>query len=148
MFFHWLRAYGGAKADATALADKVMAGAKAAAPRVFAADSALEPARQAKFEWMCVFLALETAKLKPRGKRGLLEEMVDRLEVGLREAGVGDMTVGKQVRTYAAAMNGRLLRYEPLILKGKMDGLVKATAKHGVALKGAKEVEKRLARGA
>ncbi|MBI1308756.1 MAG: hypothetical protein GC129_02710 [Proteobacteria bacterium] len=147
MLFHWGRVYGGAASEATALVDAVFDAAAGAAPRIFEADSRAEPARQAKFEHMCAFLAAAVAGKAGKERRAALETMVDRLEVGLREAGVSDVKVGTEVRTYAAAMNGRVLRYEPLILKEKWEDLAQALAAHGVEAKVAAKVRKCVAGG-
>lgn len=140
MLFHWPRVYGALcrKATATAnnthevLLESAFKMAAEAAPEVFAADSRSEPAQQAKFENLCPWLALTLLPLEDEARRELLEQAIDRIEVGLREAGAGDMKVGVKVRAYAAAMNGRLGRYMPLIMKKDWKGLVAACSGHGV----------------
>lgn len=130
------------------MVDGVFLAAKAADPKVFAADSSQEVARQAKFEVACVALAAAVTPMADLElRRAVLEEMVDRLEIGLREGGVGDMTIGPKVRTYAAAMNGRLIRYEELILAKNWAGLAKAAGGHQVAEKAVKTLVKGLAKG-
>jgi hypothetical protein len=130
--FHLRRVYGGKRKDATAVVDAVFREAALEFPEVFGADSRNEVVRQAKFEAVCVVLARNLAGVEGQGYRAVLEEMVDRIEIGLREAGVGDIKVGKEVRMYAAALNGRLGRYIPLILQGDVAGLAAAAVEHGV----------------
>lgn len=105
-------------------------------PGIFAGNSRDEPVRQAKFEYMCAFLAAALVGVGGKARRAILEEMIDRLEIGLREAGVSDIKVGKEVRTYAAAMNGRLERYIPLIENEKWTDLELALESHGLQCAG------------
>lgn len=61
-------------------------------------------------------LRLEAADdLEPPARAGwqtaLVERLVDDMDRSLREIGVGDMNVGKQVRSMAAAFSGRHLAY-------------------------------------
>ncbi len=132
MFFHWLKLYGKRGRDATGTIDKVFADAAAAYPEVFAGDSQLEPVRQAKFEYMCPWLAKEMMDKPEAECRAILEAMVDRLEIGLREGGVGDMKVGVQVRKYTAALHGRVRRYASLMDRKDWDGLAAALGEHSV----------------
>lgn len=76
--------------------------------------------------------------------RGVMEELVDRLEIGLREGGVGDMKVGVHVRKYAAALHGRVRRYAKLLDTQDWDGLEKALGEHGVGKQVATELQARL----
>lgn len=132
MFFHWLKLYGKRAGDATGTIDTVFADAAAAYPAIFAGDSSKEPERQAKFEYMSPWLALALLEKSEAESRKLLEVMVDRLEVGLREGGVGDMKVGVHVRKYAAALHGRVRRYASLLERKDWDGLALALGEHGV----------------
>ncbi len=114
------------------LVDDAFADARRRWPAIWAADSRNEPARQAKFECLCLCLAETMAPLDVKMQQRVLEEVVDRLDIGLREAGVGDMTVGKEVRAYAGALHGRLLAYMPLIKNEKFDEIKAVAARHGV----------------
>ncbi len=145
MFFHWLKHYGKQAPGATAVVDTVFTQARAAAPAVFAADSFQDTARKAKFEHMCPFLAQTLAHL-PAGqgaqqRRAILEAMIDRIEIGLREAAVSDMKVGPEVRAYAAALNGRMQRYVPLVQANNWPELTAAMAQHGVGSSVAKALQ-------
>lgn len=127
------------------LIDAAFEVARAAVPEIFAADSALHVARQAKFEHVCVVLALLLGTMEGREQVRVLEAMIDRLEVGLREAAVGDMSVGKQMRVLAGALNGRLERYKILIEKEDLVGLAVAAGEHGVGAGGVEKMKKGLA---
>lgn len=137
MFFHWLKLYGKASSHATtvvatAVVDTAFRHAVNASPAIFEADSTLDAVGKAKFEHVCPWLAQEIAGLDPKTTRSVVEAMVDRIEVGLREASVGDMKVGREVRTYAAALNGRLQRYVPLIQQNDWREMAAAMAEHNV----------------
>lgn len=144
MLFHWFKHYGKQAPGATAVVDSVFTKARAAAPAVFAADSFQDTARKAKFEHMCPFLAQALAAL-PAGqgaqRRAILEAMIDRIEIGLREGAVSDMRVGNEVRTYAAALNGRMQRYVPLLEAQNWPELTTAMAEHGVGAPVAKALQ-------
>ncbi|RYG59249.1 MAG: hypothetical protein EON60_11010 [Alphaproteobacteria bacterium] len=132
MLFHWLTDYGKAKRRATVVVDSIFADAHVASPEVFDADSRLEPNQQAKFEHMCPWAALHLMQADGTKARDTMEALLDRIEVGLREGGVGDMAVGKRMRTYSAALHGRVRRYASLIERSEWDALVTALAEHGV----------------
>ena len=133
MIFHWLKLYGKPQRRATAVIDRVFTRAKQASAEVFEGDSTVDDIRKAKFEHACPWLALELIAADPRTTRTVVEAMIDRIEVGLREASVGDMKVGREVRAYASALNGRLQRYVPLIRQGDWQELATAMAGHGIA---------------
>lgn len=151
MVFHRLGVYGGGRAKATADAntavDAIFAAARGASPAIFGQSSAKADARQAKFEHLCPWVALALGGMAENEARLLLEALIDRLEVGLREAGVGDMRVGKEVRAFAGALNGRVQRYGPLISARKWDDLGGAMAEHGVDKKLAQELGRGLQPG-
>src|SRR5690606_6597558 len=85
-----------------------------------------------KFEHMCPWAALHLMKLDGHDARDAMETLLDRMEVGLREGGVGDMAVGKHMRTYGAALHGRVRRYASLMERGDWAGLEAALGEHGV----------------
>ena len=143
MIFHWLKLYGKRAGDATGTVDGVFATAAAAYPAIFEGDSSVEPERQAKFEYMAPWLAYALLDKTEAESRRILEVMVDRLEVGLREGGVGDMKVGVHVRKYAAALHGRVRRYATLLSAKDWDGLGVALDEHGVDRELVKKLEVR-----
>ena len=132
MFFHWLKHYGKVRSGATDVVDDIFARARAASPKIFEGDSTVEPERQAKFEYMCPWVAAALLGRDEAGAKAVLEVMIDRLEIGLREGGVGDMKVGVHVRKYAAALHGRVRRYMSLMDSGDWKGLEAALGEHGV----------------
>ena len=118
---------------AEAWLDAALAQAKAHSPAVFAASSQHEPERQRKFEHVCAWLAAYWPHIPPAARQGVLEALIDRLEIGLREASVGDLQVGRQIRAMAAAAHGRLQRYGGLLLQDDVAALATALGEHGVA---------------
>lgn len=144
MFFHWLKHYGKGRGGATEVVDDIFARAVAASPAVFEGDSTKEPERQAKFEHVCPWVALALVNKDEAEAKRILEEMVDRLEIGLREGGVGDMKVGVHVRKYVAALHGRVRRYATLMDGGDWEGLAVALGEHGVDGAVVKELKKGL----
>ncbi len=133
MLFHWLTDYGNAKRRATVVVDLIFADAQAATPAIFEADSRNEPNQQAKFEHMCPWAALHLMQMEGDKARDAMEALLDRIEVGLREGGVGDMAVGKRMRTYSAALHGRVRRYASLMERSEWESLAAALGEHGVA---------------
>lgn len=132
MLFHWLRDYGKAKRRATVVVDGIFEDARTASVEVFEADSRHDPSQQAKFEHMCPWAALHLMRLDGNAAREVMETLVDRLEVGLREGGVGDMAVGKRMRKYGAALHGRVRRYASHMERGEWKELGVALEEHGV----------------
>lgn len=132
MLFHWPRVYGGGRAKATADVDAVFAAAQAHAPGVFSQDSRLAPARQAKFEHVCLWAAAFMTRMDAAQRQRFVEGLIDRIEIGLRENGVGDMKVGVKVREHAGALNGRIGRYMALMAGRDWKGLAAAAKEHGV----------------
>jgi hypothetical protein len=139
---HWPRVYGwlaklaspmGRKAMADVWVDAAFKQAKVHSPAVFAASSQHEPERQRKFEHVCAWLAAYWPHIPLATRQGVLEAFIDRLEIGLREASVGDLQVGRQIRAMAAAAHGRLQRYGGLLLADDVATLAAALAEHGVA---------------
>jgi hypothetical protein len=129
------------------MVDSIFVDAKAAAPAIFSLPSNTKINRNAKLEHLIPFLALQTLHTTPHQSRAVLEEFLDRLDIGLREAGVGEMKVGVEIRTYAAALNGRLQRYKPLMEAADWPNLATALAEHGVSATVAKNLQKSLAKG-
>jgi hypothetical protein len=132
LFFHWLKHYGKRRSGATDVVNSIFAAAAKASPKIFGGDSTIEPERQAKFEYVCPWVAMALLDKDEAEAKLVLEAMIDRLEIGLREGGVGDMKVGVQVRKYAAALHGRVRRYMTLMSLRDWDGLAVALGEHGV----------------
>lgn len=74
-------------------------------------------------------------------RQRFVEALIDRIEVGLRENGVGDMKVGVKVREHAGALNGRIGRYMALMAEKDWKGLRKAAGEHGVKGKPVEAIE-------
>ena len=156
VFGHWQRVYGGlrrlaspqggAEAWAEAWVNAAFAQAKAHSPAVFAASSQHEPERQRKFEHVCAWFAAYWPHIPAPERQNVLEALIDRLEIGLREASVGDLQVGRQIQAMAAAAHGRLRRYGPLLLGDDPAPLAAALAEHGVAAELAERLREPLPR--
>lgn len=125
------KATGGATEKAL---DAIFAQAAALNPKLWAQSSADTPTRQAKFERFALALAVYMARasLTPNQRRDVLEGAIERLAIGLREAGVGDMAVSKEIRTLAGALHGRLKIYENLILNNIKADFIKAVHHHSI----------------
>ncbi|MGF1605481.1 MAG: ubiquinol-cytochrome C chaperone family protein [Rhodothalassiaceae bacterium] len=63
-------------------------------------------------------------------QRALQEVMVDDLDRSVREAGVGDFSVGKKVHTMASACRGRLMAYSEAVAEGDRNALTAALARN------------------
>ena len=70
-----------------------------------------------RFDVLALALSLIFARLQKEGEtgvplsKGLLELFVDDMDNSLREMGVGDLSVGKQVQKMVSALNGRQQAY-------------------------------------
>lgn len=118
---------------AESVLDTTIAAARKGNPKLWAASSANIPTRQAKFEELCLHLARHMPPLsQPRARRAVLEAAITRLEIGLREAGVGDLGVAREIRTLAAALHGRLKLYENCIINHDIKALITAALAHGI----------------
>ncbi len=137
--FHWLLQYVGLASASTATAaelliDEAMRKARASHPALWAKPSEQIPVRQAKFEEFALYLApLLPPKGQGRARRAVLEAAIARLEMGLREASVGDLAVAKEIRAMAAALHGRLQVYEGAVLAQDFKLFQQIARRHSVA---------------
>lgn len=92
-----------------------------------------EKGLQERFEAVMPLLALSLAGKNENQAQLVVEEFLNRMEVALREkAKVGDMGIGKRMRAYGGALNGRLQRYGQLLAARNRTGMALALAEHGV----------------
>ena len=74
-----------------------------------------------RFVVLATILALTMLRLEGEGPAGeqasvaLTERLVESLDTEIREMGVGDPTLGKQVRRLVGAVSGRVDRWRPLL---------------------------------
>jgi cytochrome b pre-mRNA-processing protein 3 len=74
-----------------------------------------------RFAVLATVIALISVRLERDGEAGgqatvaLTERLVESLDVEIREMGVGDPTLGKQVRKLVGAVGGRIERWRTLI---------------------------------
>ncbi|HEY4546480.1 MAG TPA: ubiquinol-cytochrome C chaperone family protein [Pedomonas sp.] len=77
-----------------------------------------------RFDVLALVLSLTFARLQKEGEAGvplskeLLELFVDDMDNSLREMGVGDLSVGKQVQKMVSALNGRQQAYRAALTSG------------------------------
>lgn len=121
-------------AAAEAVLDAAFAAARASNPQLWRKASSHIPTRQAKFEEFCLHLASRLPE-DPTARRQLLEAAITRLEIGLREASVGDLGVAREIRTLAAALHGRLKIYENHLVNQDYAAFQAAAANHGLTAK-------------
>jgi len=117
---------------AVATLNAAFAAAQAGNPQLWGKPSQHIPTRQAKFAEFCLHLA-SRLPTPAASRRAVLEAAIDRLEIGLREAGVGDLAVAKEIRTLAATLHGRLQVYEKHIKNQNYRQFYAAARRHGVA---------------
>ena len=78
-----------------------------------------------RFAVLATIIALISVRLEQDGDAGgqstvaLTERLVESLDVEIREMGVGDPTLGKQVRKLVGAVGGRIERWRAVIGTGK-----------------------------
>jgi cytochrome b pre-mRNA-processing protein 3 len=74
-----------------------------------------------RFAVLATVIALITVRLEREGPDGelasvsLTERLVEALDVEIREMGIGDPTLGKQVRKLVGAVSGRVERFRALV---------------------------------
>lgn len=74
-----------------------------------------------RFAVLATVIALITVRLEREGQQGqrgsiaLTERLVETLDAEIREMGVGDPTLGKQVRKLVGAVGGRVERWRALV---------------------------------
>lgn len=121
-----------ARTDASALHAAVVA--RARDPQFYEL-LAVPDTVEGRFEMLCVhaFLVLDRLKREGEGGEVLAQELVDilflELDRALREMGVGDLSVGRRMKTMAQAFYGRLEAYERAF-SAPGDGLTAAVARN------------------
>lgn len=119
---------------AEAVIDAAFGKARANHPQLWAKNSAHIPTRQAKFEEFCLYLSTSLPPTShSKARRAVLEAAIARLDIGLREAGVGDTSFSREIRSITAALHGRLQVYEKYIVSQDIAALHSAALKHGIA---------------
>ena len=74
-----------------------------------------------RFAVLATIVALMTVRLEREGEKGqeatvaLTESLVDSLDVEIREMGLGDPTLGKQVRRLVGSVSGRVDRWKAIV---------------------------------
>ena len=89
-----------------------------------------------RFDLVSVYAALLIRRLRaapapgPALAQAVFDAMFSDMDVTLRELGVGDLSVGKRVRTMWEAFHGRAAAYEPLLAAGDAAGLAEALVRN------------------
>ncbi len=89
-----------------------------------------------RFDLVSVYAALLIRRLRaapapgPALAQAVFDAMFSDMDVTLRELGVGDLSVGKRVRTMWEAFHGRAAAYEPLLAAGDAAGLAAALVRN------------------
>jgi len=84
----------------------------------FYTDLGVEDTIDGRFDMICLHMFIMSRRLMDLGERGktmqraMQEGMVNDMDRSLREMGVGDLSVGKQVKKMGAAWFGRLASYD------------------------------------
>jgi cytochrome b pre-mRNA-processing protein 3 len=123
-----------AQKDAERLADVV--GAMARRPGFFGAGRAPDTL-EGRFEVLALHASLAFLRLKREPgyeelAQAFADELFRRLDGGLREAGVGDLTVPKKMRKFAAAFYGRLGVYGAALEQDDRGALAEALARNAL----------------
>lgn len=118
---------------------------------VFYAAWGVPDSRDARFEMVSLHAVLAMRRLRDEGRAGqllaqaLFDEMFKDVDRHLREWGVGDLSVGKQVKTLAHNFLGRAAALDPL-LDGSdpeaMEALMRRSVYEGVAEPAAADVRR------
>lgn len=98
---------------------QALAKAQQALPKRFAQPAQTEEERRLRFEVIALAVVAEMSKMEQRHHQALYDAMFDDFDAALREGGVGDLAVGKRIKKYASAFDGRYASYLPSLQKGK-----------------------------
>ncbi|WCL52986.1 ubiquinol-cytochrome C chaperone family protein [Gimibacter soli] len=85
---------------------------------VYYTDHGVEDTVEGRFDMICLHLFILSCRLLAMGDRGQVlqraaqEAMIADMDRSLREMGVGDLSVGKEVKKMGAAWFGRLAAYD------------------------------------
>lgn len=89
-----------------------------------------------RFDLVALFTALVIERLRtapdpgPALAQAVFDAMFSDMDVTLREMGVGDLSVGKKVRSMWEAFHGRALSYGPALQAGDVPSLTDALARN------------------
>lgn len=101
-----------------------MAVSEARQPRWFV-EGEVPDTVNGRFAVLATIIALLTVRLEREGEAGqeasvaLTERLVETLDAEIREMGLGDPTLGKQVRRLVGAVGGRVDRWRDLVESGE-----------------------------
>ncbi|MBP0492274.1 ubiquinol-cytochrome C chaperone family protein [Pararoseomonas indoligenes] len=100
-------------------------------------DEAVPDTLEGRFDLVALHAALLVRRLRrdpdPRGAalaQAVFDAMFADMDLNLREMGVGDMSIGKRVRSMWEAFHGRALAYEAALEAGDVAALEQALARN------------------
>lgn len=99
----------------------------------FYADLDVPDTNEGRFELYTLHLALVLRRLKRQGawaeevSQALFDRYIDALDDGLREIGVGDLSVGRKMRKLGEALYGRLKHYDEALAGDGLEPLIART---------------------
>jgi cytochrome b pre-mRNA-processing protein 3 len=99
---------------------------------VFYSDYHVPDTFEGRFELLTLHAALALRQLRAKDAKGtaMAQDLVDAVfrhfDRALREIGVGDLSVGKRIKTMAAAFLGRATAYEEALRSGTPEALDQA----------------------
>ncbi|WP_439633710.1 ubiquinol-cytochrome C chaperone family protein [Glycocaulis sp.] len=109
------------KARASQLYEAILAEARA--PRLYA-ELGVPDTVDGRFDMIVLHAALVMRRLREEGEGGqklaqaLFGRLFDDMDAALREMGIGDMSVGKKIKTMAEAFYGRAAAYDGALKAG------------------------------
>lgn len=107
-------------------------------------DFAIEDSFEGRFEALTLFAVLTTRRLKalpppaPDFAQDVIDDVFAQFDRALREAGVGDLTVPKRMKTMAAAFMGRASAYDLALASPDQTLLASAILRNVYASQGEK----------
>ena len=111
-----------------------LASAQHTLPERFNTPSKTPEERRLRFEAIAAFMALKlTQTPEVKNQKAAIEAMINDFDGALREAGISDLKVGKEIRAYAAAFNGRWQAYKQALSARNPAALEEALAHNHVA---------------
>lgn len=100
---------------------------------------------EGRFDFLVLHMHLVNERLAAAGEAGralgqeLLDHFFEDMDAGLREIGIGDLSVPKKMRTLVEAYLGRSALYGPAIAKGDKTALAAAIARNILGREDAEE---------
>lgn len=121
------------RANASALYRAIVAQAR---QPVFYSKAGVPDSLDGRYELIAAHLTLFVDRLRRAGDEGetlagmIYDVFLEDMDIALREAGVGDLSVGKQIKVIVEGLNGRMVAYPSALAAGDIAALREALSRN------------------